>query len=74
MSSCRGLGIGRTIGCVSSPEPPRLACPTCKAETPHLYRVSYSDAQRRRVAAWTCSWCGQINPEQATRPGPSNRT
>jgi hypothetical protein len=53
-----------------SPDPPRFMCLLCEAETPHTYRVSFSPDAGRLVVAWTCSWCGQINPEQRTRPGP----
>jgi hypothetical protein len=60
----KSAGLRMIVG-VSSPEPPRFACPTWKADTPHTRRVSYRWAT---VVAWTCSWCGQINPNLVPKP------
>ena len=51
----------------------RFECPICQIQTPHAYRASFSPSLGRMVVAWTCSLCGQINPEQTTRPGPNER-
>ena len=64
-----GSGLRKISGPMGMPEQ-RFECPTCRAVTPHHYRVTYLASAGRRVAAWTCDRCGDVNPLQLSA-GPS---
>ena len=56
-----GSGLRKISGPMGMPEQ-RFECPTCRAATQHRYRVTYLESAGRRVAAWTCTRCGDVNP------------
>ena len=58
-----GSGLRKISGPMGMPEQ-RFECPTCRAATLHRYRVTYLESVGRRVAAWTCARCGDVNPQQ----------
>jgi hypothetical protein len=45
----------------------RYECPTCRSSTPHVYKVAFFPPLGRRVAAWTCMSCNQVNPNEINR-------